>query len=201
MCPRLLTNATNLDVTERGTPRPRPARAEPASPATTWRLGPNLQQQAARCGAPYSARHYAGRPKGGRLLSPERGLVGEGHDGQGDTAPKQARQLPPSRTRTLRSRADQAGHFCLYRIAASTRRSYGRHVHSCCDATPPRLTKRRGLRGRCACDPLRAVAGGVAAATASRSARSRAEARLPCYRILRVARAVQRRPAARALVS
>jgi hypothetical protein len=147
MCPRLLTNATNLDVTERGTPRPRPARAEPASPATTWRLGPNLQQRAAHCGAPYSARHNAGRPKGGRLLSPEGGLVGEGHDGQGDTAPKQARQLPPSRTRTLRSRADQAGHFCLYRIAASTRRSYGRHVHSCCDATPPRLTKRRGLRG------------------------------------------------------
>src|SRR5947209_13950309 len=46
-------------------------------------------------------------------------------------------------------RDDRAGRFCPYRIAAYTRSGSTRAetLHSCCDATPPRLAKRRGLRG------------------------------------------------------
>jgi hypothetical protein len=61
------------------------------------------------------------------------------------------RRLPLSRTSgTLKTRADRPRHFCLHRIAAHTMVGVdaGRDPHSCCDATPPPLAKRCGLRGK-----------------------------------------------------
>jgi hypothetical protein len=56
--------------------------------------------------------------------------------------------LLPRARGTLRSRTDRAEGFCLCRFAAHAVDLHaGRDLHSSCDATPPRLAKRRGLRG------------------------------------------------------